>query len=672
MEGLSFCLDIVALQPDLHRIGSLDLASRITWVHANFLESLPFPDGEFDFVHIKRIALGVPENKWDGLFQEIIRVMKPGGTLEMLEEDIFFPGKSLEINEKLDIDIESEKRSLVLSSHHGSTKSYSDTNFESLVDSGPPSFRSSGHSPPTSTTATFPATPSRSNSPVADVLISEDMEKEAREILSYAIGDDYILPPEDGQILNEATARGHLQVKTPQSVFASSMVSLNPSSAGSAAAPDSETSFKSKSRTRSRAHSLSVFLSSVANSQQPSPVSEVETLLLRTVPKPPPNPRDHSLLEAIYTRLLKSRSISISPLALLADHVGYYFQDVRTLPPLQYHFPIILQNDPADHDGGDSESDSSSSDDTDDARDAILPSPVSRTSRRERSRRTAQNRKEGIHHVGGQNHIHHTASYLTLDESSASTLSPSIKGMSPDTSSASPQRGLLLPNTSVHVDAKTLSMHLALRVAEIVACSEAMWEWVQRFSAKVKARREREAAGRPASRPCRSGSGSIEMPTRRSNVSIATGTPDPFESSILDLTREDFDGLVSRFEMDMREICDIQNTLRERFSWHVSEPTVSTEREAFDKACEKWDKWEQEQLVASLSHARSHDQIRDPPSGVYVATQPLTAGNRIQGRPVSTERSKKRISNTSGSPLRLSRSMRIFLARKSSGVPSDP
>ena len=32
-------LDIVPLQPDLHRVGSTDLASRVTWVQANLLVS---------------------------------------------------------------------------------------------------------------------------------------------------------------------------------------------------------------------------------------------------------------------------------------------------------------------------------------------------------------------------------------------------------------------------------------------------------------------------------------------------------------------------------------------------------------------------------------------------------------------------------------------------------
>ncbi|KAG6892255.1 hypothetical protein C0992_001219, partial [Termitomyces sp. T32_za158] len=119
------------------------------------------------------------------------------------------------------------------------------------------------------------------------------------------------------------------------------------------------------------------------------------------------------------------------------------------------------------------------------------------------------------------------------------------------------------------------------------------------------------------------------MPARRSSVSIATSSPDPFESSILDLSREDFDGLISRFEMDMRDICDVQKALGERFSWHTAEPTASTEREAFEKACEKWDKWEQEQRRAPPSHVRSHDQLRKAQSGAF--THPSAPGNRSQG-----------------------------------------
>ncbi|KAG2102195.1 uncharacterized protein F5147DRAFT_540241, partial [Suillus discolor] len=76
-------LDIVPLHPDLARLSrKKDLLNRVSWIQANFLEGLPFPNESFDFVHVKRIARGVPEDKWDDLFEEITRVMKPGAAFE--------------------------------------------------------------------------------------------------------------------------------------------------------------------------------------------------------------------------------------------------------------------------------------------------------------------------------------------------------------------------------------------------------------------------------------------------------------------------------------------------------------------------------------------------------------------------------------------------------------
>ncbi|KAF8578606.1 hypothetical protein K439DRAFT_1621189 [Ramaria rubella] len=58
------------------------LAARITWVLANFLEPLPFKSGDFDFVHVRRVARGVPEDRWDAFMEEVVR-------------DLFFPGSVL-------------------------------------------------------------------------------------------------------------------------------------------------------------------------------------------------------------------------------------------------------------------------------------------------------------------------------------------------------------------------------------------------------------------------------------------------------------------------------------------------------------------------------------------------------------------------------------------------
>ncbi|KAJ7170037.1 hypothetical protein C8R46DRAFT_1090916 [Mycena filopes] len=68
------------------------IAERIRWVHGNFLTNkLPFEDDEFDHVHIHAIAHGVPENKWGILFEEVSRVLRPGGVVEIMEDDVIFP-----------------------------------------------------------------------------------------------------------------------------------------------------------------------------------------------------------------------------------------------------------------------------------------------------------------------------------------------------------------------------------------------------------------------------------------------------------------------------------------------------------------------------------------------------------------------------------------------------
>ncbi|KAG6915147.1 hypothetical protein DXG01_013042 [Tephrocybe rancida] len=680
-------LDIVPLQPD----PTSNLASRITWVHHNFLEGLPFPDDEFDFVHIKRIALGVPEDKWDRLFEEICRVMKPGGAFEMLEEDLFFPGIPSDDDDAY-IDLE-RRPSSVISSQRQSTQSLSDTNLESLTDSEPSSFRSNGTSPPTPTTAAFPATPSRSISPTAEIAINDDIEKEeAQELLAQVIGDS-IIPSEeilDGT-LSPATIRGHPQATTLKSALGPSDVSLVLSSVGSAASHPVDTTSEPRIRTRSRGLSLTASLSIPdvklrgQSSLSPSPVPEVPPsvppvpLLLRTIPKPPANPRDHSLLEAIYTRLLEARFINSSPLALLANYVGFYLKDVRTHPPLQYHFPAVPRRVPPKHAREANGDDTDSTSDSDDARDAIVPSPITRTVKRRHSQRnsTQNHEEEDIpisednQYVGVRSLIHHSSPYISIDESRASALSPSIKGTFPNTPRSRLQRGYVLPNTTMHLDVKTLNLHLALRAAEIVACSETMWEWVLEY--KHRDAKERETANIIAVRAHRSGSGSIEMPSRRSIVSPSTkgDSSDPFEGAILDLTREDFDGLVNKFEMDMRDKCAVGDRLGDRLSWRIQTPSVSQQREVFETACEKWDKWEQEQRLARSSSRSSRGQHRQhSPSGPSTHSQHslLTLeGSHASGRPMSDEM-KKMISSNSSVTLpparRISRAMRVFVAWK--------
>ncbi|KAF8913138.1 S-adenosyl-L-methionine-dependent methyltransferase [Gymnopilus junonius] len=86
--------DLVNIQIPL-KILEPSTSSRIEWKHGNFLTTkLPFDDDEFDHVHVQSIATGVPENKWGTLLDEISRVLRPGGSVEVIEDaylDIVFP-----------------------------------------------------------------------------------------------------------------------------------------------------------------------------------------------------------------------------------------------------------------------------------------------------------------------------------------------------------------------------------------------------------------------------------------------------------------------------------------------------------------------------------------------------------------------------------------------------
>ncbi|EJD52231.1 hypothetical protein AURDEDRAFT_134839 [Auricularia subglabra TFB-10046 SS5] len=83
--------DLVPVQINLSLAHS-SIASRVEWVHGNFLtHKLPFADGEFDHVHIRYVSKGVPEDKWDVLFEEVWRVLSPGGSFNLIEEDVMFP-----------------------------------------------------------------------------------------------------------------------------------------------------------------------------------------------------------------------------------------------------------------------------------------------------------------------------------------------------------------------------------------------------------------------------------------------------------------------------------------------------------------------------------------------------------------------------------------------------
>jgi SAM-dependent methyltransferase len=55
------------------------------FVPGNVLEGLPFSDASFDYVHQRMLVGALPRDRWPGVVQEILRVTRPGGWIELVE-----------------------------------------------------------------------------------------------------------------------------------------------------------------------------------------------------------------------------------------------------------------------------------------------------------------------------------------------------------------------------------------------------------------------------------------------------------------------------------------------------------------------------------------------------------------------------------------------------------
>lgn len=59
-----------------------------TFLAANVLEGLPFPDASFDFVHMRLLYSAIPHPRWPFVINELVRVTRPGGWIESVESAV--------------------------------------------------------------------------------------------------------------------------------------------------------------------------------------------------------------------------------------------------------------------------------------------------------------------------------------------------------------------------------------------------------------------------------------------------------------------------------------------------------------------------------------------------------------------------------------------------------
>ena len=93
-------LDVVPIQTPLASLNEPELEQRVSWVVANFLEPLPFPDDSFDLIHMRFIGTGIPDDRWPDVLAEATRVLIQGGTLEIVDTNFTFFGTPNEMDSK--------------------------------------------------------------------------------------------------------------------------------------------------------------------------------------------------------------------------------------------------------------------------------------------------------------------------------------------------------------------------------------------------------------------------------------------------------------------------------------------------------------------------------------------------------------------------------------------
>ncbi|KAI0357437.1 hypothetical protein OH77DRAFT_100776 [Trametes cingulata] len=504
-------VDVVPLHPDLIQVGSFDLATRITWVQANFLERLPFPDEEFDYVRVVRVARGVPEDKWDSLFEEITRVMKPGGAFEMWEEDLRFPGTRRDAEPIIE----------TLEPKHVSppTPPHTDSSHSSEQERALPP-------------ATYALPLHRSLA------------------FSYSFDDVYRVK----RSMMDETVRPLRAI---------------PSSSNLVSTP----------------------------------------MLFRTIEKPPINPHDHSLLETIYDEMHAARFINLEPLALLANLLPLHLRDVRAPPPIVVNFP----QPPAPP-----------------SSTLPLPFALDKTVPAIGESHPDDYRHHGYHSsemsTPGILHGRDMASgtpFVALDTSRYSGFSPAALRRSvllPDQSSSQLERsprGLAagspsgnqagrngmarsmnpLPNKTINFDPRSINLLLALRVQEVLACAEPMWDWVVDFQESVT-RSERTITSRRTSDQL-----TFKTSRRRHH---------PKQEALMELTRQQFDELLRRFELDMKNRMYLSIAVEDRLGWPAYPPSASEEREEFEAMCNAWTEYERRISSGSNVRARGSSPSANP------------------------------------------------------------
>ena len=250
----------------------------------------------------------------------------------MFEEDLFFPGQKA-MDDDSDLD-HTDTEQPPLSDSNYSEDCTDSSALSSLYDAPSPTHATS--------VTTSPARHSLSDSFEGEITSSKHTEEEdeAQDLLAQVIVD-YGNLEQDHRVDVKSTNR--LSRPTSQLLVGNPIdehgdAALDTRGITETAPPPGLTPGTRKFSVTGSEHAYasSQFQeNSHGSAEIPSPPplnSKYSPFLLRTIPKPPTNPRDHSILEFVYNQMLGSRFINLSPLALLANSLGLYFKGSLCYP----------------------------------------------------------------------------------------------------------------------------------------------------------------------------------------------------------------------------------------------------------------------------------------------------------------------------------------------------
>ncbi|KAF0532591.1 S-adenosyl-L-methionine-dependent methyltransferase [Gigaspora margarita] len=89
----SWSFDMATTYPNIEIYG-LDISplqltntkpKKFTFIKANVLEGIPFEDSTFDFIYQRFLSYAYTKDEWSSAINELVRVLKPGGFLELME-----------------------------------------------------------------------------------------------------------------------------------------------------------------------------------------------------------------------------------------------------------------------------------------------------------------------------------------------------------------------------------------------------------------------------------------------------------------------------------------------------------------------------------------------------------------------------------------------------------